>query len=203
MSAGQFGLALAGGYAINAHGIGDRPSADVDLFMDWHQRADFPQAVDLVLTALSDHGYAVTVVARNETYARLQIDERGRADEPLKMELSADWRTHPPVSLAIGPVLHRDDAVANKMCALFGRAEARDFVDIDAVLQSGQYTRPELLDLAAGADAGFDRTLFAAALGALDQITDAAFDGYNKTADQVTAMRRRYADWRQELIMPA
>jgi hypothetical protein len=42
--------------------------------------------------------------------------------------------------MSLGPVLHPDDAVANKMCALSGRAEARDFLDVDAVLQSGRYT---------------------------------------------------------------
>jgi hypothetical protein len=30
-----YGLALAGGYAVRAHGMGDRPSDDVDLFTDW------------------------------------------------------------------------------------------------------------------------------------------------------------------------
>jgi hypothetical protein len=30
----RYGLALAGGYAVSAHGIGDRPSGDVDLFAD-------------------------------------------------------------------------------------------------------------------------------------------------------------------------
>jgi hypothetical protein len=36
------------------------------------------------------------------------------------------------LATSIGPVLHPDDAVANKMRALYGRAEARDFVDVDA-----------------------------------------------------------------------
>ena len=40
---------------------------------------------------------------------------------------------------------------------------------------SGRYTREQLLELAAEADHGFDRILFADALGALTQITDAAF----------------------------
>jgi hypothetical protein len=31
----DYGLALAGGYAVRAHGMGDRPSGDVDLFTDW------------------------------------------------------------------------------------------------------------------------------------------------------------------------
>jgi hypothetical protein len=44
--AGPYGFALAGGYAVRAYGIGDRPSGDVDLFTDWQRRADFPAAVD-------------------------------------------------------------------------------------------------------------------------------------------------------------
>jgi hypothetical protein len=32
----------------------------------------------------------------------------------------------------VGPVLHSDDAVANKVCALFGRALPRDFLNVDA-----------------------------------------------------------------------
>lgn len=34
-AAGQYSLALAGGYAVQAHGIGQRPSGDVDLFLAW------------------------------------------------------------------------------------------------------------------------------------------------------------------------
>jgi hypothetical protein len=51
--------------------------------------------------------------------------------------MGLDWRKHSPVQLAIGPVLDADDAVANKVCALFGRAEVRDYIDVDAVLASG------------------------------------------------------------------
>jgi hypothetical protein len=50
---GPFGLALAGGYAVRAHGMGDRPSGDVDLFTDRRRRADFPDAADLVVSALA------------------------------------------------------------------------------------------------------------------------------------------------------
>jgi hypothetical protein len=57
---------LAGGYAVRAHGIGHRPSGDVDLFMDWQRRADFPQVADLVMVALTEAGFAVTVDARGE-----------------------------------------------------------------------------------------------------------------------------------------
>jgi hypothetical protein len=65
-----------------------------------------------------------------------------------KVELLAD----DPVQLDIGPVLHSDDAIANKACALFGRALPRDFLDVDVAITSGRYTREQLLDLAAAAD---------------------------------------------------
>lgn len=197
-AAGDYSLALAGGYAVSAHGIGDRPSGDVDLFTDWHRRADFPAAADLVIEALQANGYTVAVDKRSETFARLLVSTDA-ADAAEKVELAADWRSHPPVTLDIGPVLHPDDAVANKMAALYGRALPRDFLDIDAVLQSGRYSREDLLRLAEAADAGFDRGMFAQALGALTQITDAAVAPYGTTTDQALAMRKRFADWRAEL----
>jgi hypothetical protein len=113
-------LALAGGYAVREHGMGQRPSGDVDLFTDWQRRADFPAVVDVVIEALAAHGYSVTVVARSDTFARLLLGRTGSTpdDAPEKLELAADWRSHPPVMLDVGPVLHPDDATANKMSAL-------------------------------------------------------------------------------------
>ncbi|WP_442934266.1 hypothetical protein [Micromonospora sp. CPCC 205539] len=96
--------------------------------------------------------------------------------------------------------MHPDDAVANKMCALFGRAEARDFLDVDAALTSGRYTRQRLLELAAAADSGFEPRAFADALGALNQITDADFDCYGVPVADLPAVRARFAQWQRELI---
>ncbi|GAA1834546.1 hypothetical protein GCM10009682_61090 [Luedemannella flava] len=197
---GPYGLALAGGYAVSEHGMGERPSGDVDLFTDWHRRGDFPAAVDAVIAALAAQGYTVTAVAHTETFARLLVATTDSPDDPDKMELSADWRAHPPVILDVGPVLHPDDAVANKMTALFGRAEARDFLDVDAALASGRYTRQRLVELAANADGGFDPILFADAIGSLAQRTDAEFADYEVTAQQISAVRRRFAEWRDEIL---
>ena len=36
--AGRYGFALAGGYAVQAHGLLSRPSEDVDLFTAWECR---------------------------------------------------------------------------------------------------------------------------------------------------------------------
>jgi hypothetical protein len=132
-AAGKYSLALAGGYAIQAHGIGSRPSGDVDLFLNWGRRDDFDDAVDTVIRALEAQGLRITVVARDETFARPLVADPAPTASPTRSR-------HDPVMLEIGPVLHADDAVANMMAALYGRALARDFLDVDAILASGRYT---------------------------------------------------------------
>jgi hypothetical protein len=104
-----------------------------------------------------------------------------RGEFPELTAAVADWRAHDPVQLAVGPVLHSDDAVANKVCALFGRALPRDFLDVDAVIMSGRYTREQLLELAAEADHGFGRLLYSRAgsraeAGFLRDVADGAYE---------------------------
>lgn len=135
----RYGLALAGGYAVSAHGIGNRPSGDVDLFTSWQHRNEFPALTDAVVSALEAAGYSVSVVISAETFARLTVTDPASGSEE-KVELSADWRAHEPVQLDIGPVLHADDAVGNKVCALFGRALPRDFLDVDSRSSLGSQT---------------------------------------------------------------
>lgn len=196
---GRYGLALAGGYAVSAHGMGNRPSGDVDLFTSWQRRGEFPELAAAVIAALESAGYKASVIMSGETFTRLILTDPADGSEE-KVELSVDWRAHEPVQLDVGAVLHADDAVANKVCALFGRALPRDFLDVDAAIMSGRYTREQLLELAAEADRGFDRLLFADALGALTQITDTAFAEYRADPDVVADMRHRFAQWRRELL---
>jgi hypothetical protein len=135
-AAGSFGFALAGGYAVQAHGFLNRMSADVDLFAEANAESDITQAVDVVIAAYLHEGLQVDTELRSASFARLDVRS---AAESAKVELGLDWRKNEPVRLVVGPVLHADDAVANKVCALFGRAEVRDYVDVDAILASGRY----------------------------------------------------------------
>ncbi|CAM4030022.1 hypothetical protein NONI108955_05180 [Nocardia ninae] len=111
--------------------------------------------------------------------------------------IRADWRAHPPVLLDIGTVLHPDDAVANKMCALYRRALPRDFLSVGTALTSGRYSRDRLSSLTKSADDGSEPRMFAHALGTLMQITDEAFAEY-RTSDLIAAMRGWVTDWRRE-----
>lgn len=98
----RYGLALAGGYAVQAHGIGNRPSGDVDLFTTWQHRDEFPELTSAVLSALKGAGYTTSVIMSGETFARLIVADPLDGQEE-KVELSADWRAHEPVQLDVGP----------------------------------------------------------------------------------------------------
>jgi len=92
-------------------------------------------------------------------------------------------------------VLHVDDAVANKVCALYSRAEVRDYIDVHGILTSGRYSSDELLRIAAEHDPGFDGAMFAEALRAVQRIPDVAFTVYDLSPDEADALRTALREW--------
>jgi hypothetical protein len=200
-AAAEDGFVLAGGYAVQAHGILKRVSDDVDLFTNQSDPAKFDAAVDAVRDAYTSDGLTVEVVRSGSTFARLLVtDECGRQ---TKVEMGRDWRAEPPVMMAIGPVLHPDDAVANKVSALYSRAEARDYVDVHAALTSGRYTSDHLLRLAQERDPGFDRTMFIQALRASRRWDDRDYAQYNLDAEAVAGLRSAIESWADQLELDA
>jgi hypothetical protein len=139
-----------------------------------------------------------TAAASRAAADRARERRHARAAELLRQ---AGWTVIPPQE-DIGPVLHPDDALANKVAALFGRARPRDFIDVDAAVTSGRYDHERLLRLAEQADGGFDRRVFAAALEQADVLPDSAFAEYGVVGPDLTDLRHRFASWRAELEGP-
>ncbi len=196
--AARYGFCLAGGYAVQAHGFVERMSQDVDLFTTMAAVADFPAAQAEVVTALCADGMDVMVEREGPTFARLVVSDPVGGHTSV-LELGADWRAYPPVTLAIGPVLHPADAVANKLCALFGRAAVRDYIDVHGALVDGRFSGNELLRMAADHDPGFDPAMFAEALRAVRRLPASAFEPYKLTSDDVEALTARLLGWAEEI----
>ncbi len=197
-AASDLGFALAGGYAVQAHGFLTRPSEDVDLFTS-AERTDFGDGVATIKSAYEKNGFTVRIDVCSDHFARLWATDT-QFGESGKVELAADIRSKAPVTMSIGPVVHVDDVAGGKMEALFTRAEARDFIDIDAMATSGRFTRIKLQELAASRDAGFDLRVLADMLAVIDIYPDAEFSGYGLGTGQIQQMRARFADWRSELL---
>jgi hypothetical protein len=88
------------------------------------------------------------------------------------------------------------------MDALFNRCAPRDFLDIDAILASGRYSRQQLLDIAAEHNPGFCPPMFAESLSYLHRIPDREFAAYGASHEQIDPMRQELRAWEDELAGP-
>jgi hypothetical protein len=143
---------LAGGAAIHIDPNTTRYSNDLDYFQDSVERV--ARAYDEDRKLLQDNGYQLTVDLQQPGYVRARVEKEGQA---TKIEWSHDsaWRYLPTLRHPeYGYQLHPIDLAVNKVLALVGRNEARDFVDIlhvhEKVLSLGV-----LCWAAAGKDPGF------------------------------------------------
>lgn len=190
-------FALAGSGALREHGLIDRPTQDVDLFTVDAATERFGAAVERTIATLIEHGYQVVPVRRLPQFARLAVTASD--DYQFEVDFGVDWRAHEPVWLAVGPVLALTDAVANKVGALYSRAAARDFLDVDAIRQSGRFTDAELLQLASEHDPGFDLLMFADQLGQVSGLRASLLAEYGVSAVELVALQQRLQTWRQQI----
>lgn len=155
-------FALAGGGALVVLGIADRTTKDLDYF------ATAPDAVErlgpVLERALVAQGLTVEARRVLPGFAQYRVAD---ASDSTALDLSWDARLHPTQSTAVGEALGNDELAADKTLALYGRAEARDFVDVYRL--RSHYTRPDLARLAREKDRGFDLEMFAGAIQRIDR----------------------------------
>jgi len=198
--AARYGFALAGGNALMAHGVIDRPTEDVDLFSD--QETGVAAAADAVEAALRAAGFAAD--------RQNGVDDLGDIFEGIGEGL-AEWmitspdgrqtmlqmayfdRVRGPVTMDVGPVLDIEDLAGWKTVALVTRVEPRDYIDIAAALD--HYTIGQLIGLARQRDPGLEDRDFTDAGRQLDRMPDGLFARYGLAPADVAALRKRFADW--------
>ncbi|ADI08748.1 hypothetical protein SBI_05628 [Streptomyces bingchenggensis BCW-1] len=133
----DYGYALAGGCAVQAHHIVNRVSDDVDLFAPFERASrEMSQAAERITTAYEAAGYSVEQAHVTPTCTRLNVTDPASGAQS-KVELVAEFLHDTPVESDLGPVLHRDDVAAGKTSALFTRAEVRDAIDEKSLITRG------------------------------------------------------------------
>ena len=195
---GSFGFALAGGYAVQVHGLLRRRSDDVDLFTDRTDPAAFARAVRTAISAYEDAGFRVEVEVSADVFARLRLTDP--SGERAKVEFACGRRAHQSCSSDIGPVLHPDDAVANKVTALFGPAPCAARLRRRPCRPGQRPVYPgRRLVLAKEHDDGFDPEWFARALLAVDRWPDREYEAYGLDRARVEQMRSDLREWAQRI----
>lgn len=195
----RFGFALAGGYAVSEHGMGDRLSVDVDLFTDVVDPDSFRAAGDQLRAAYEYEGLVVEVNRVGPVFLDLRVTDE-RTGESSDVQLGANFREFPPRVLSVGPVLDPRDAVAGKMSALWSRSEARDYIDIDTVISSGRFDREEVLALADAQEAlPLDRAMLAERFRGARRHPAEVYALYAVDAARRAEIVERFARWADEI----
>lgn len=195
----EYGFVLAGGYAISANGIGDRPSMDVDLFTNRFDPDRFADAVARVRDAFAAVGLVVEDKTIGPTFADFHVSDPSTGDHS-DVQLGANYREYPPARINVGPVLDVRDAVAGKMSALWSRGYARDFIDIDTVVASGRFTRDDTLAIGDQQEAlPMDREMLADRFRSAGRWDPQEYHAYGVDAARRDRIVAAFAQWADEI----
>lgn len=185
------GFVLAGGAALVASGLTERPTQDVDLFGS-DVATGITAAADALEVACTDRGWTTERIHDTATFRRLIV--RSPGDE-LLVDLAVD---SPPLGAptitAVGPTYPPRELAARKLLALFDRAEARDFVDVHTL--SERFDLDDLLDLAGELDEGFTPALLAEMLASHARFAD---DDLADLGGDPPQLRAWADEWRSRL----
>ena len=109
------------------------------------------------------------------------------------MDLASDARLFPTDQGPGFQILSAEELAADKLLAVFGRAEARDFLDLEAL--EDRFGLGRLFELSAEKDQGFEPTVFAEMMDRFGRLGRAEFQlddvQYEKLSRLVEAWRER------------
>lgn len=144
---------LAGGAALHFKPDSLRFSVDLDYFHDSETRVS--SAFEQDRNLLVKNGYQCVIEMNQPGYLRCLV-KRNKQATKVEWAHDSSWRFMPVQYVKnIGYMLHPIDLAINKILALVGRDEARDFLDV-------HYTHHNILPLGAqvwaacGKDPGFN-----------------------------------------------
>lgn len=165
------GFALAGGSALVALGVIDRPTRDLDAFVA--ARAGDPPGDVGPLAAtfsatLAGAGWDVEAVRQHQTFVRLVAS---RDDDSIEVDLAVDSPPIFPVEVVNGiPTLAPQDLAARKVLAVLDRAEGRDFTDLWTLAR--EHGQTETIAWVRQLDDGVSASQIAAAFDQLTRLRD-------------------------------
>lgn len=111
----RYGLVLAGGYAIKAHGLVDRPSDDIDFATA--SSAPMEEIVNALAHAYQQADLETSVISAQDRKGHLLV--RFPHGTSYRIDVLKEPLNHPPTSMSFGPVLSLEDAWAHCTIAVY------------------------------------------------------------------------------------
>ncbi|WP_329139453.1 nucleotidyl transferase AbiEii/AbiGii toxin family protein [Streptomyces sp. NBC_00670] len=122
-------LVLTGGYAVQAHGLVERVSRDLDVATE--NPAPMDEIIASLTAGLTTRGWRTTHVQSDPLSGRFLVTAPDTGEEcEVDVLKEAFWA--PPARTPYGPVLSLDDVIGTKVRALADRGTVRDLIDVQA-----------------------------------------------------------------------
>lgn len=184
------GFVIAGGLALIANRTTARPTEDIVLFTN---RAE---TIRLAAQALQSFciksGWEVQVEREYGTFIQLTVTLLG---ESIVVDLAHDSPLlFSPSQSSIGPTVSDEEALGRKLCAVFGRTEARDFFDLFILVQ--KFSKSRAVELAFQIDTGFDLKVAGVMMRRITKLDD--FD-FPCDLQMTAALRSFFENWANEI----
>ena len=149
------GSYVAGGLALNHRLSEPRQSRDIDIFHDSEKALSESWRSDR--ERLEGNGYSVEPLREKSSFIEAVVSKDGERTE-IQWGVDSAYRFFPLVEDEVaGFTLHPVDLAVNKLSALVGRTEVRDWIDVMTAIRRIQ-PLVYLLSAACGKDPGFSPT---------------------------------------------
>ncbi|MBT2528505.1 nucleotidyl transferase AbiEii/AbiGii toxin family protein [Streptomyces sp. ISL-99] len=122
-----FPLVLTGGYAVQAHGLVERLSQDLDVATE--NPAPMAEIIVSLEQGLVSRGWGVRVIDVDALSARLIAADPDTGEE-CEVDVLKEHFWTPPAQTEYGPVLAFDSVIGTKVRALADRGAVRDLIDV-------------------------------------------------------------------------
>lgn len=186
-------LVITGGYAVQAHGLVERLSQDLDVATE--NPAPMAEIAAGLEQGLAARGWQVRVIAVDPLSARLMATDPDTGEE-CEVDVLKEHFWTPPAQTEYGPVLAFDSVIGTKVRALADRGAVRDLIDVHAASRHRSAGELERLGERHGRDE-FRLEDLRDRLAGADWADDEEFAAYGLTADETAELRawaQRWAD---------
>ncbi|MEV0929070.1 nucleotidyl transferase AbiEii/AbiGii toxin family protein [Streptomyces spongiicola] len=188
-------LVLTGGYAVQAHGLVERFSRDLDVATE--NPAPMQEIVASLTAGLGARGWRTTHVQTDPLSGRFLVTDPDTGEEcEVDVLKEAFWA--PPAQTPYGPVLSLDDVIGTKVRALAERGTVRDLIDVQAASRHRSTADLESLGRRRAHDEFSLEDLRDRLIGA-DWYEDEDYAAYGLTSRQIGELKAWALEWAEDL----
>ncbi|MBM4256230.1 MAG: nucleotidyl transferase AbiEii/AbiGii toxin family protein [Deltaproteobacteria bacterium] len=154
---------LTGGTALAAFYLKHRYSDDLDFFTHQNSLDSIPELMRMTADRL---GLSVIALQRSPGFLRYELNGELKVD----FVVDVSFRVGEPASIDALMIDSMNNIAVNKVCAILGRLDAKDYVDLFFIQKEHQFDIFELLRLGQQKDTGLDPFVWASLIAEVAQL---------------------------------